>query len=116
MNLIDMTDEERYAMMRKRHAFLSETVKGYTSLEEYARDKEEWFAILGIDLTLGDDCISLYNYIEYNNYEDYYVVPTADGRLAVSHVIWWQDPFCANDVFNIFTEKSVDEGDILTTY
>ena len=37
MNLIDMTDKERYAMMRKRHAFLSETVKGYTSLEDYAR-------------------------------------------------------------------------------
>ena len=93
-----------------------ETAKGYSSIEEYARDKDEWFAILGIALTLSDDCISLYNHIEYNDYEDYYVVPTADGRLAVSHVIWWQDPYCANDVFNIFTEKSVDEGDILTTY
>lgn len=73
-------------------------------------------AILGIALTLRDSCISLYNYIEYNDYEDYYVVPTADGGLAVSHVIWGQDPYCANDVFNIFTEKSVDKGDILTTH
>lgn len=55
MNLIDMTLEERYAMMRKRHAFLSETVKGYTSLEEYAHDKDEWFAIRGINLTLKED-------------------------------------------------------------
>lgn len=116
MNLIDMTNKERYAMMRKRHAFLSETVKGYTSLEDYARDKDEWFAVRGIALRLMNDCISLCNYIEYNDYEDYYIVPTADGRLAVSHVIWWQDTCCANDVFNIFTEESVDEEDIHTTY
>ena len=116
MNLLDMTLEERYAMMRKRHAFLSETVNGYTSLEEYARDKDEWFAILGIDLTLEDGYISLYNYLMGNDYEAYHVVPTADGRLAVSHVIWWQHPYCYNDVFNIFTEESVDEEDIPTTY
>lgn len=116
MDLIDMNNKERYAMMRKRHAFLSETVKGYTSLEDYARDKDEWFAILGISLSLREDCISLYNYLEDNDYEDYYVVPTSDGELAVSHVIWWQNPYCANDVFNIFTEESVDEDDILTTY
>lgn len=116
MDLLDMTNKERYAMMRKRHAFLSETVKGYTSLDEYARDKDEWFAILGINLSLSDICISLYIYLEDNDYEDYYIVPTTDGHLAVSHVIWWQDPYCANDVFNIFTEESVDEEDILTTY
>lgn len=52
MNLIDMTNKERYAMMRKRHAFLSETVKGYTSLDDYARDKDEWFAVRGIALRL----------------------------------------------------------------
>lgn len=116
MNLIDMTNKERYAMMRKRHAFLSETVKGYTSLEEYARDKDEWFAILGINLSMKDGYISLCNYLMCNDYEDYHVVPTADGHLAVSHVIWWQHPYFYNDVLNIFTEESVDEEDILTTY
>ena len=63
MNLIDMTDKERYAMMRKRHAFLSETLIGYTSLQDYASDKDEWFAVRGIALRLMDDCISLCNYI-----------------------------------------------------
>lgn len=116
MNLIDMTFEERYAMMRQRHAFLSETVRDYTSLEEYAKDKDEWFAIRGINLTMKDGCISLCNFLMCNDYEDYYVVPTADGHLAVSHVIWWQHPYCYNDVLNIFTEKSVDEEDILTSY
>lgn len=55
MDLINMPLKERYAMMRKRHAFLSETVKGYTSLEDYARDKDEWFAIIGISLTYDVD-------------------------------------------------------------
>lgn len=41
MDLINMPLNERYAMMRKRHTFLSETVKGHTSLEDYARDKDE---------------------------------------------------------------------------
>lgn len=47
MNLIDMSREERYAMMRKRHSFLNLMVKSYTSLEEFAKEKDEWFAILG---------------------------------------------------------------------
>lgn len=72
-----MTFEERYAMMRKRHAFLSETVEEYTSLEEYARDKDEWFAVRGISLTMKDGCISLYYSLYYDEYEDYYVVPTS---------------------------------------
>lgn len=72
-----MTFEERYAMMRKRHAFLSETVEEYTSLEEYARDKDEWFAVRGISLTMKDGCISLYYSLYYDEYEDNYVVPTS---------------------------------------
>ena len=40
--------EERLEMKRKRIAFIQETTKGYSSIEEYARDKDEWFAIIGI--------------------------------------------------------------------
>lgn len=109
MNIIDnLTTEERYAMMRKRHAFLSETVKGYTSLEDYARDKEEWFAILGIELSLGDKCISLWMQLDYYNYEEYFIEPTTNGNLAVSTEIWWQDDMCCNSILNIFTEECVD--------
>ena len=56
------------------------------------------------------------NLLDMTLEERYAMVPTADGRLAVSHVIWWQHPYCYNDVFNIFTEESVDEEDIPTTY
>ncbi len=43
-----MSPEERLEMKRKRIAFIQETTKGYSSIEEYARDKDEWFAIIGI--------------------------------------------------------------------
>ena len=109
MNLVDMTNEERYAMMRKRHAFLTETVKGYTSLEDYARDKDEWFAILGVELSLGDNCISLWIQLDYYEYEEYYIEPTADNKLVVSTEIWWQNEVCANEILNIFTGETGGE-------
>lgn len=99
-------------MIQKRIAFIQETVNGYSSLEDYARDKDEWLAVRGIALSLMNDCISLCNYIEYNDYENYYIVPTADGGLAVSHVILWHDPCCANNVL----KENADEEDILTAY
>ena len=43
-----MSPEERLEMKRKRIAFIQETTKAYSSIEEYARDKDEWFAIIGI--------------------------------------------------------------------
>lgn len=61
-------------MMRKRHAFLSETVKGYTSLEDYARDKDEWFAVIGISLTYDVDFVSLVIALDYEGIEEYFVV------------------------------------------
>ena len=52
MDLIDMSNNERYDMMRKRHAFLNNLVSSYTSIDEFVRDKEHWFAMLGTDLCL----------------------------------------------------------------
>ena len=115
MNLIDMTDKERYAMMRKRHAFLSETLIGYTSLQDYASDKDEWFAVRGIELTLCEKYISLYIQLDYTEYEEYYVIPGKDGHLTISEVIMWQDECCANTYLNIFDLSYPDEEDILTS-
>ncbi|MDE5989625.1 MAG: hypothetical protein K2H17_09525 [Duncaniella sp.] len=109
MNVIDgMSSEERYAMMRRRHAFLTESVKGYSSLEEYAKDKDEWFAILSVELNAGEKVISLWFQLGYYDYEEYFIVPSVDGQLTVSHIIAWQDFCCANGYLNIFTEESVD--------
>lgn len=115
MDLTNMTREERYAMMRKRHAFLCAMVRPYTSLEEFAKEKDEWFAMLGVELRLGSNVISLYMSLDYDDYETYYVIPGKDGRLTISEVISWQDPYCYNDDINIFSEESVEEDEILTS-
>lgn len=84
MDLINMPLKERYAMMRKRHAFISETVNGYTSLEDYARDKDEWFAVIGISLTYDVDFVSLAIVLDYEEIEEYFVCTTDNGKLALS--------------------------------
>lgn len=52
MELVCMSYEERYKMMRKRHAFLHEIATQYSSIEAFASEKDEWFAVRGIELTL----------------------------------------------------------------
>lgn len=39
-----MNNAERFNWMRKRHAFLNDIVKSYTSLDDFAKDKEEQIA------------------------------------------------------------------------
>ena len=117
MNVIDgMTNEERYAMMRKASCFPYRVCEGYTSLEEYAKDKDEWFAILSVELSAGEKSISLWFQLGYDDYEEYFIEPTADGHLVVSPIIAWQDFCCSNGYLNIFTEKSVDEEDLFNTH
>lgn len=100
--------KERYAMMRKRHAFLSETVKGYTSLEEYARDKDEWFAIIGIRLTFEGDFVSLAIALNYEEIEEYYVYATDNGKLEVgSDVMVLEKDLPLSVVDDIFDEEGV---------
>lgn len=115
MDLTDMTFEERYAMMRKRHAFLHEIAKQYSSLASFAKERDEWFAIRGIELTLYQKCVTLYMSLSYDEYETYYIISGDNGQLAASEVVGWQDPCCFNDLINIFTGESVDDDDILTS-
>lgn len=115
MDLTDMTFAERFDMMRKRHAFLHEIATQYSSLETFATERDEWFAVRGIDLTLHDKFILLYIPLGFNEYETYHVITVKDGSLDVSEVIWWQDPYCFNNVINIFTRESVGEEKILTS-
>lgn len=82
-----MTFEERCAFKQKRLAFLSRTAEGYSSLEDYARDKEEWFAIIGINLQLNEKYISIEIWLDCYEYEKYYIIPTAGGRLTVKDKI-----------------------------
>ncbi len=75
------------AMRQKRLAFLSTTVEGYSSIKDYARDRDEWFAIIGMNLQLNEKYISIEIWLDGYEYETYYVVPTADGRLIVKDKI-----------------------------
>ena len=84
MDLTDMmTFKERCAIKQKRRDFLSKTIDGYSSLEDYARDKDEWFAVIGMNLQLNEKYISIENWLDGYEYEEYFIIPTADGRLTV---------------------------------
>ena len=110
-----MTNKERFALMRKRHKFLHDMAKEYTSMEEFAKDKDEWFALVGDNLSLCKDYITIDMYLDYNEYEMYYIVPDGKGQLTVSEVIMWQDDYCANTYLNIFTLKCPDKEEFLTS-
>lgn len=115
MDLVDMTTEGRYDMIRKRHAFLHEIARQYTSLETFANERDEWFAVRGIELTIYQKCVSLYMSLGYDEYETYYIISGNNGQLAASEVVGWQDICCCNDLINIFTGESVDDDNILTS-
>lgn len=115
MDLIDMSNNERYDMMRKRHAFLNTLVSSYTSIDEFVRDKEHWFAMLGTDLCLCNEYAYIYMWLDYSEYEMYFVIPGNDGRITVSEVIRWQDNYCANTYLNIFSLQRSDDDEILTS-
>lgn len=86
MDLTDrMSPEQRHEMTQKRIAFIQETVNGYSSLEDYARDKEDWFAILGINLQRHDNYLSLFFYLDPFEEEEYHVSPADDGRLIAEY-------------------------------
>ena len=110
-----MNNAERVNRMRKRHAFLNNIASSYTSLDDFTKDKEEWFAILGTDLTRENDYVYLYMWLDYGEYEMYFVIPNTDGHLTVSEVILWQDDTCAYTYLNIFSLCGADDNEILTS-
>lgn len=124
MDLTAMSNKDRFEWMRKRHAFLNDIVKPYTSLSELVKDKDEWFALRGIDLTKNDDdgYASIYIWLDYGEYDAYFVIPGKDGHLTISEIVLWQDDCCANTYVNPFNAIKnpyagfgVDDKDILTS-
>lgn len=117
-----MSNKERFEWMRKRQSFLNDIVRSYTSLAELVKDKDEWFALRGIDLTKEDDkCASICIWLDYGEYDVYFVIPDKNGHLTISEIVLWQDNYCANTFVNPFEATdnphagfAVDEEDILT--
>lgn len=114
MDFIDMTNTERFAWMRKRHKFIHDMVKIYTSLEDFAKEKDEWFALVGDNLSLGEEFAIIDMFLDYGEYETYFIIPDGCGHLTVSEVLLWQDDWCCTSFMNIFTLKNVDEEEILS--
>ena len=114
MDLVCMSNKERFAWMRKRHNFLHDMAKSYSSLEEFAKDKDEWFALVGDELTLHHNFISIDMWLDYSDYEMYYIIPDGKGHLTVSELVSWHD-CCANSTINIFTLEGVDDEEILSS-
>ena len=115
MDLVAMSNRERFEWMRKRHAFLYDIVSSYTSIDKFVKDKEHWFALLGMDLGLRNGYAYIDMWLDYGEYELYFVIPGKDGHLTVSEVISWQDGACANTHLNIFSLHGAEESDILTS-
>ena len=107
--------KESIAKMHERHAFLSDIVKEYTNLTDFTHEKSEFFEMMGVEVGSGENSVSLYFQLDYNEYEQYFVVPTGDGKLDVSYVIWWQNEVCANEILNIFTGETYDDDDTIYT-
>ena len=53
-------------MRWKRYGFLSAIVEGYTSLDDFVRDKSELFAVLGKELEIHDN----YVIVSFNTVSD----------------------------------------------
>ena len=64
--------------------------------------------MMGVKFNKGEKCIFLYFQMDFNEYEQYFIVSTEEGRLAVDPEIWWQNEVCANERLNILTGEEVE--------
>ena len=96
-----MTDDERIEMMRKRHAFFSKMVEGYTDLHMFFKDNDERFAIMGMELSEFDTHLQIYIQLDFTEYECYYIDKDNRGKLVVRNTVSWDD-CCAREEIDIF--------------
>lgn len=78
----------------------------------------------GIDLAKYDeyDYATIYIWLDYGEYDAYFVIPGKDGHLTISEVVLWQDNCCANTYVNPvkaiegpYAGFDVGDEDILTS-
>lgn len=97
-----MTDDERIEMMRKRHAFFSKMVEGYSDLHKFFIENDERFAIMGMELSELNTCLQIYIQLDFTEYEYYYIDKSKDGNLVVRDTVSW-DEYCACTDIDIFS-------------
>lgn len=71
--------------------------------------------MMGTDLGLSNGYAYIDMWLDYAEYETYFVIPGNNGHLTVSEVILWQDDCCANTYLNVFSLHGADDDEILNS-
>lgn len=96
MDLINMSLKERKKWKRLRRDYFNEIVSKYSSLEDFFIAEEYNMAVRGYTVAIYEGHIGITVWLDYGEYEQYYVVPANRDSLRVSNIIMWQDNYCAN--------------------
>ena len=112
MDPVNMNYDERMKWKRLRRDFLDGIASRYTSLDDFFLAEEFNLTVMGYATYMEDKCVSITIYLDYSDYERYYVVQGEDGHLRVSNIIMWQDDCCAN-TYDYLGKEHLEEDRIL---
>lgn len=96
--------EQTLEMMRIRHAYYTQLIKGNNirTAKAFYNHFRELFQMLGTDLQLYENCVGISITYELDSYEEYTITDGVDGGLAiVSPIVQYQYMF-TNRAGNIF--------------
>lgn len=94
-------------MMRKRDDFLSELVKDYKSVDAFFADKKEWFDIVGIELTQGENSLGVYFELGDGQYQFFSINQGPGQAMLVDPIVMFQNWSCDSAGINILTKEYV---------
>jgi len=94
-------------MMRKRYDFLSELVKDYKSVDAFFADKKEWFDIVGIELTQGENSLGVYFELGDGQYQFFSINQEPGQAMLVDSIVMFQNWSCDSAEINILTKEYV---------
>lgn len=94
-------------MMRKRYDFLSELVKDYKSVDAFFADKKEWFGIVGIELTQGENSLGVYFELGDGQYQFFSINQEPGQAMLVDPIVMFQNWSCDSAEINILTKEYV---------
>lgn len=94
-------------MMRKRYDFLSELVKDYKLVDNFFEDKKEWFDIVGIELTKGENTLGVNFELGDDQYQLFSITQEPGQIMLVDPIVMFQDGCCASAEINILTKEYV---------
>lgn len=94
-------------MMRKRYDFLSELVKEYESVDAFFADKKEWFDIVGIELTKGENTLGVNFELGDDQYQLFSITQEPGQAMLVDPIVMFQNWSCDSAEINILTKEYV---------